>query len=587
MARMIPPSYAARTPQGEKELFDRIAADPGTDGWVVLHSLDLSQHRKKIAGEIDMVILVPSLGVLCVEVKGCGVSREGGKWTYTYGTSSEGPFKQASSAAHSLRDYVSEREPSLSKVLFFSAVVFTKAEFTDASPEWHPWQFINCSRFLRQPISRSITEIFRRAHEHFRQKLSSHTWYSEAATRLTQEQISMLVKLLRSDFECPISPQAQIESAEARIANFTEDQFEALDLLEGNPRVLFKGLAGTGKTLLAIEAARRACAAGKSILFVCFNRFLGQWLERQCASLEASAGRLKVCTFHKLLLEIAGMKPSGKADRDFWTIRLPDIATDRLLDDQRTWPKYDLIIVDEAQDLAVRGYMDVLDLLLTGGLAGGHWLIFGDFARQAIYTSEGGDLGEAFAIELEARSPNHARINLSINCRNAEPIADVLTIASGLDPGYRRVLQQVGGAKVTPKFYSSPEAQRNLLMLALVELIRSFRPEQIAIVSMRGNDQCCAARIGNLPPGVRLAAFAGAPEHGTISYASIHAFKGLEAPAIIITDIDEIREDKERALLYVGMSRARIALYVLMRESCRADYNRILDEGFIKATRRH
>jgi hypothetical protein len=63
-----------------------------TDG-SVLHSLDLKRHQSKIEGELDMVILVPALGVLCIEVKGCDVSRQDGKWIYPYETSVEGPFQ--------------------------------------------------------------------------------------------------------------------------------------------------------------------------------------------------------------------------------------------------------------------------------------------------------------------------------------------------------------------------------------------------------------------------------------------------------------------------------------------------------------
>jgi hypothetical protein len=76
MARMIPPVYATKTPLGEKDLFNKLRDDPDTAGWVVLHSLELKKHQSKIEGELDMVVLVPRLGVLCIEVKGCNVSRQ-------------------------------------------------------------------------------------------------------------------------------------------------------------------------------------------------------------------------------------------------------------------------------------------------------------------------------------------------------------------------------------------------------------------------------------------------------------------------------------------------------------------------------
>ena len=128
MARMIPPACSTKTPLGEKDLFNKLRDDPDTAGWVVLHSLDLKKHQSKIEGELDMVVLVPRLGVLCIEVKGCDVSRQDGKWIYPYETSVEGPFKQASRAMHSLRAYLVSKDCTLSKLLFFSAAIFTRVE---------------------------------------------------------------------------------------------------------------------------------------------------------------------------------------------------------------------------------------------------------------------------------------------------------------------------------------------------------------------------------------------------------------------------------------------------------------------------
>jgi hypothetical protein len=47
-----------------------------------------------------------------------------------------------------------------------------------------------------------------------------------------------------------------------------------------------------------------------------------------------------------------------------------------------------MLVIDEAQDLLEDEYLDVLDLLVKGGLAGGRWAFFGDFERQAIYISD-------------------------------------------------------------------------------------------------------------------------------------------------------------------------------------------------------
>jgi superfamily I DNA/RNA helicase len=238
-----------------------------------------------------------------------------------------------------------------------------------------------------------------------------------------------------------------------------------------------------------------------------------------------------------------------------------------------------MLVVDEAQDLLEEDYLDVFDLLLKGGLAGGRWLFFGDFERQAIYVADGG-LGAQQALEaLSDRSPSHVKFSMRINCRNAEPIAETLVITSGLEPGYKRVLQDIEGSDVDPLFYSSPADQAAHLAAAITNLRETFRLGEIVVLSMRSDETSCAHHFSASATRTQLAPIRQVQDGQTIPYASIHAFKGLEAPAVIITDIESLDDEKARALLYVGMSRARIRLYMLMHENCRRSYNRILDAG--------
>ena len=70
MARMVPPYLSNKVKSvGEKQLFERIRKAPGTEKWVVLHSLFLTRHVKRLYGEIDFLILAPELGVFVLEVK--------------------------------------------------------------------------------------------------------------------------------------------------------------------------------------------------------------------------------------------------------------------------------------------------------------------------------------------------------------------------------------------------------------------------------------------------------------------------------------------------------------------------------------
>jgi hypothetical protein len=122
VARMIPPAISPTCSSGgEKEIFELLKEERGTQDWIVLHSLDIAHHLRQVAGEADFVVIVPSLGVLCLEVKAChSLRRRDGLWYYGHDPKgdSRGPFKQASEAMHSLRRQVSRADPALSRVPF-------------------------------------------------------------------------------------------------------------------------------------------------------------------------------------------------------------------------------------------------------------------------------------------------------------------------------------------------------------------------------------------------------------------------------------------------------------------------------------
>ena len=142
------------------------------------------------------------------------------------------------------------------------------------------------------------------------------------------------------------------------------------------------------------------------------------------------------------------------------------------------------------------------------------------------------------------------------------------------------------GSDVDPLFYSSAADQESHLADAISNLKETFKAGEIMVLSMRSDENSCAGSASAGSVGARLAPIRQVQDGQTIPFASIHAFKGLEAPAVIITDIDSLNDERSRALLYVGMSRARIRLFMLMHESCRASYDRILDAGLVMSSRK-
>jgi superfamily I DNA/RNA helicase len=102
---------------------------------------------------------------------------------------------------------------------------------------------------------------------------------------------------------------------------------------------------------------------------------------------------------------------------------------------------------------------------------------------------------------------------------------------------------------------------------------------------MRGDDASCARMAVDGFPEISFVPIRQLKGATSIPFTSIHAFKGLESSAVIITDVDNLDDERSKALLYVGMSRARARLYMLMDEKCRRSYDRILDIGLEKTSR--
>ena len=382
--RIIPPGIDPGTASaGEKSLFARFV-DDGAEGagWTVLHSQDLAHHRRQLEGEIDFLVVAPGLGVLVLEVKGCReLRRSGGLWYYGAAADGDarGPFKQASAAMHSLRERLVKHHPQLDAVPFVSAVCFPFLEFSVESEEWQPWQVIDRRKLGQRSATACVEAVLAQAREHVR--AHREAWFDGQAGEPTSAHCDAIVDVLRPDYEFFESPKARARRIDEEIRHYTEQQFEALDAMRRNRRVVFDGPAGTGKTLLALEAARRGNAAGRRVLLLCFNRPLAEWLREQ------AAGVADAMTVSDHMVRAAGIRagaPELGGGSAFWDAELPRRACDGLIERP---PEYDELVVDEAQDVLRSQFLDVLDVSLKDGLGGSTWRLFGDFSHQAMNRS--------------------------------------------------------------------------------------------------------------------------------------------------------------------------------------------------------
>lgn len=562
---MIPAAiHHQRASGGEREVFRRLRDDPTTAGWVVLHSLDIANHVRQVSGEADFVVIVPHLGVLCLEIKGCSrLRRADGKWYYGNDPDPDarGPFRQASEAMHSMRKRLVRADPSLSRVVFWSAVVFPYVTFNAASGEWHDWQVIDRQSFTARPLGASLRSALERARAHISASVTGG-WFDPGLALPSAQQCERIASLLRADFEFIESSKTRGDRLDRELKHYTAEQYLALDALENNPRIAFTGLAGTGKTLLAVEAARRGRAAGRRILFLCFNRLLGKWLESQTSALQPE---VVTRTLHRHMLKVAGTSLPATPRDGFWEEELPLLAMEKLVDDAGEGNIFDELIIDEAQDVMRPSYLDFLDLSLRGGLASGRWRMFGDFEKQNIYGTAGTSLEEA----LRERAGAVPVYSLQVNCRNPPRIAETAQLLGGLEARYARVLRPDNRLEPKINYYHDEASQQALLVDALQDLWREgYRAGDIIVLSTR-SDAASAASMVNVSPWkerLRPAHLAGS---GHIPYSSVHAFKGMEAAAVIVTDINTISGAAPASLFYVAVTRAVDKLVMLAHDAAR------------------
>jgi hypothetical protein len=552
---MMPRYCPESAPPGEKSVFAALQASDATKEWVVLHSLGLAEHVRQVEGEADFVVIVPDTGVLVVEVKSHhSIDRlSDGRWKLgNDAPTARGPFQQANEALHSIRDFLEKKGVDLRSIPMLSAAWFTHVRartMLPPSPEWHAWQVLD-SEDVKGDAASAVLRTLAAGRQHFDHKIKYFSYGGVGPDAATVER---MVTLLRPRFELATVAGDTRRARETQLVAFLEEQYLGLDAMADNRSVLFSGPAGSGKTWLAMEAARREIAAGGVGRLLCFNSFLGKRLAADMAEVAS----LTVGTLHREMLRIAGVPVPMDAGASFWEQELPDATLEALLD--RPDLAADFLIVDEIQDIAKAPYLDVLELLVEGGLCGGRVLFFGDFERQAIFETGDG------RVLLRERVPQLSTFRLASNCRNLPRIGYQVNLLSKLEPGYQHFRRQDDG--VDPSFvpFSAGSDQSPLLVQAVKTLRdEGFELSEILVLSPLRDGATAEVTTDPWLRQVLHPADGWRGARGQLLYSTIHAYKGLEAPAVIVTDLDDRTTPGFESLLYVGLTRATDRLVAII-----------------------
>jgi hypothetical protein len=205
MAKLSPPYIDKNCKStGERMIFDMLKKDSFAEDWIVLHSLNLSQHTQRLYGEIDFLLLIPNAGVFVMEVKGGDVRCKNGEWEFIdrHGNinRNKSPFSQARDAMFSLQAEIKKEfgaKHRFTKIQFGFLVAFPQVSFDKHSVEYQQWQIFDKTNY------NSNHETFFRALIHqFTEKHKTQFWFSPTESLPKRQDLEEALSFSKRRFSC-------------------------------------------------------------------------------------------------------------------------------------------------------------------------------------------------------------------------------------------------------------------------------------------------------------------------------------------------------------------------------------------------
>lgn len=558
MAKMIPERPGEETSSAaELKLFHRLKAMSETDDWVVLHSLAIAKHTTQTQGEADFVVIIPSVGVFILEVKGGRISYSDGTW---YSKDRENvkhriknPVEEASNAMHSIKDYIATCQSSLKaeRTLFGFGVVF---------PDTTMHGVVNTVELADEQIADFDDCLSPEDLKDYLLRLGMF-WKRNRAPIITlpsKEQCKELVSFLRPNFEGEVSLRSIIRNVENQVVALTENQQDIFETIIDNPRCIVRGGAGTGKTIIALHFAKQTARRARRTGFFCYNKQLSGYLKNNVQQTETFTCD-SFTEYMEHVVAQTGRKTAvpgnSKGRNEYYQETLPQVFMEAFL--ELGLQQFSCLIIDEAQDLMLPCYLEAMDFILEGGLKNGNWYFFMDAERQNLFHNKSDD---DMLLMLQQYQTHFTQCKLRDNCRNS--VAIIEKIDRIFCTTTRHKDNDERGADVVIKTYKKMADQVTVLQTTLRTLSREgIQPKQIAILSPVRFSNSAASLVTEY----EITEEHDAKGNGCF-YSTIQGFKGLESSVVILTDIDNLTDDARMNILYVGMTRAKSALYILAHE---------------------
>jgi len=511
------------TSQAEHRVYEALQAGLPA-GWTAWHSLRI--HDDSGAdGEGDFILIDPDRGMLIIEVKGGVMEARDGRWFQNRKPLNHNPRDQAYGYLRKLKHRLSTQGTPI-------------PAFGIAT--WFPDTTVDEDAPIQDDLRGRLLGANHLA------------WCAEALPPLLKRAIGPYVKPVeRSTIEAlhvlwgetwtaRLALGQRLRWNEVDRLQLDQTQVELLASWQRNLRLLITGGPGTGKTMLACEAARRFTAAGERVLLLCFTDGLGRWLASYLSDdgIEAfSISQLALELCREQGIEIDPHKPDRWEEAN---LHASDVV-------QKVATRWDVIIVDEAQDLLQANW------LLVDALAG-------DGRLWAFH-----DPAQAFWADRSVPEEMFASYFDLIKAYRSPPellrVAEVIRTGSGDVTAANESAQEADCLRLVACPSETSVAGK---VATVIENLRGegLQKEEIAVISLRG-----LGAEGSVLQSDALAKHdvVRADDPALVDHIvadTFLRFKGLERPAVIVTDVHLV-EGGVGVRWFIALTRA-LALAVVV-----------------------
>lgn len=505
MARMIPADRTDFNSSAEKMMFGLLRDLPGDH--VVLHSLGVMGHAHKRWSEIDFTVISPD-GIFVLEVKGGTVERVAGEWFVTTMDNRReslglGPFAQVGGAEAAMRRFLRDRVPEISSSTMGYAVVTPDCRLDVDGIGEDPRVCFDAPK-----ISQGLAGLLRELTVYWRSRMPGQSG------GLDEELRNRVVEALCADVPAVPSIRSRVDIALNEIHAATREQERLLSDLTFEPRVFVSGPAGSGKSTLAVNECMRRAASGQTVLYLCHSAVFASFLRSAIG-------------YHK----------------DFTVVDVADFS-------QRyeALGTYDVLIIDEAQDVLPSISLESLNLALRNGLARGTWRVLFD-GYQLL--SPAVTLSNAQAV----RSLASCFCDLTLNVRSTVEIAYMSSALGYVD----RFEGGISGPRVETVYCSSGRMASTALAVVDGWLRNGLTSEEIVVVSSIDG-------AGSDRPALDAKTEGELARKG-VAVSSAEGMKGREATGVVYIGLSELDSLAARQEAYLACTRAMVLLSIVLPDA--------------------